>query len=91
MDENEKQDKKIDDLCGRIDKGLESKVSWIVFSTVMVVLLGLFGYFATADSSADAKIIKLNDKMDTVISENNKQFLVISTQLGEIKGALKIK
>lgn len=87
MSEREEQHQEIKDLWNL----LETKVSWSIFIAIMIIIIGLFGYFATADSNAESKIIKLNDKTDGILRDTNDKFLKITNDLGQIKGALNIK
>ena len=57
----------------------------------VTIILAIVGYLMSADATTRAEVGKTNDKVDKVIQDTNNKFLEIKGDLGEIKGALKIK
>ena len=80
----------INRIWDHIDSLTKNKISWVVFSLFVLVILGLFTYFATADASLRRTDRDQDQKTDVVRQEGNDRYAEIKGSLGRIEQALNI-
>ena len=71
--------------CRRTWDGINGKVSWYVFWGFLVVILGIFTYFANTDAGLSVKIDKNEERFYQYQQATNQLLGEIKTSVGKLQ------